>query len=245
LDLPPWQPPQGNIGKHGCRPRRHGRSARLSRGGTASPTDGALRGLSLASEPGRCMRSGRGRAAANAREVRDATPPLELPSSPSPARCNGSAQSRRQLSMSIVFRLTRIPVWLGLLFSATVSQANSQNLQFYCDIKRSHVCNWESCKQIVQPLQPARYQFDLDISKGRGQFQSCPGGRCGEPWDVTVSQPLGPTGIVMAVHRFGETIANLNTSRSRIHCLRYRTAVVHSTQAHVQLAAEIILAWLR
>ena len=102
-------------------------------------------------------------------------------------------------------RLGGMIVWLGLFFSVTISQANSQNLQFYCDIKRSHVCSWESCKQIVQPLQPARYQLDLDISKGRGQFRSCPGGKCGEPWDVTVSQPLGAAGIIMAVHRFGET----------------------------------------
>ena len=103
--------------------------------------------------------------------------------------------------MPLVFRLTRMTVWFGLLFSATLTQANSQNMQFFCDIKRSHVCNWESCKQIVQPLQPARYQFDLDISKGRGQFRSCPGGSCGTPYDLTVSQPVG--GIVtMAVHNW-------------------------------------------
>jgi hypothetical protein len=103
--------------------------------------------------------------------------------------------------MSIVFKLSRMIVWLGLFSGVTLSQANSQNLQFYCDIKRTHVCNWESCEQIVQPLQPARFRFDLDVAKGQGQFQSCPGGKCGGPYDVTVSQPLGPTGMIMAVLR--------------------------------------------
>jgi len=57
--------------------------------------------------------------------------------------------------MCIVFRLSRMIVWLGMFFSVTLSHANSQNLQFYCDIKRSHVCSWKSCKHIAAPLQPA------------------------------------------------------------------------------------------
>ena len=76
--------------------------------------------------------------------------------------------------MSTVFKLSRMIVWVGLFSAVTLSQANSQNLQFYCDIKRTHVCTWESCKQIVQPLQPARFRFDLDVAKGRGQFGLSP-----------------------------------------------------------------------
>lgn len=78
-------------------------------------------------------------------------------------------------------------VVLAALCHATTCGA--AELNFYCDIDQGFTCTPpDNCKPVSQTDYPARYRFQINSVSGGGRFWSCPGNRCGTPYEGVAIQ---------------------------------------------------------